>query len=92
MDTEGKLKVREDVYGRDARMIAQLKGSERKVADISVDRPTNNSSKPVRVTPGLYGGPRRAGGGGHFFDWIFDSPPNYVAPRQAQRGGRVTTR
>ena len=34
VDDDGKLQLRKDVYGRDARMIAILKGSERKVADI----------------------------------------------------------
>ena len=39
VDQDGKLQLREDVYGRDARMIAILKGSERKVADIAIERP-----------------------------------------------------
>ena len=38
VDEDGKLQLREDVYGRDARMIAILKGSERKVADIAIER------------------------------------------------------
>ena len=41
VDDDGKLQLREDVYGRDARMIAILKGSERKVADIAIERPPN---------------------------------------------------
>ena len=35
VDDDGKLQMREDVYGRDARMIAILKSNERKVADIA---------------------------------------------------------
>ena len=38
VDADGKLQFRDDVYGRDAKMIAILKGSERKVADIPVER------------------------------------------------------
>ena len=38
VDEDGKLQMRKDVYGRDARMIAILKGSERKVAEIPIER------------------------------------------------------
>jgi hypothetical protein len=55
VDDHGKLQLREDVYGRDARMIAILKGSERKVADIAIERHRNTSSKPVRMPVGMYG-------------------------------------
>ena len=93
VDADGKLQLREDVYGRDARMFAQLKGSERKVADIAIERAANTSGKSIRVTPGLYGG-QRGYGGGNFFEWIFGGgQPSYVAPRQVQRrGGRVSSR
>ena len=70
VDEDGKLQLREDVYGRDARMIAILKGSERKVADIAIERAANSSGKPVRMPVGMYGG-----GGGYsgpgFFDLLF---------------------
>jgi murein L,D-transpeptidase YcbB/YkuD len=80
VDESGKLQLREDVYGRDARMTAILKG-ERKVADIPVERPKENSSKPVRMTPGMYGGGPRDSG--DFFGWIFGGGP---------RGGGVPQR
>jgi murein L,D-transpeptidase YcbB/YkuD len=70
VDENGKLQLREDVYGRDARMIAILKGSERKVADIAIERAPNTSSKPVKLPPGTYGG-TRYGGGTNFFDLLF---------------------
>ncbi len=83
VDDAGKLVIREDVYGRDARVIAALKGSERKVADIPMDRPRPNFSAPVRVTPGTYGG---AGGGTSFFDRLFGAPaPTAVPPKPVQR-------
>jgi L,D-transpeptidase YcbB len=70
VDDDGKLQLRKDVYGRDARMIAILKGSERKVADIAVEQKANSSSKPVKMPVGMYGG-----GGGYsgpgFFDMLF---------------------
>jgi len=74
VDDAGKLQLRDDVYGRDAKMIAILKGSERKVADIAVERAPNSSSKPVRMPVGTYGGPSGysyGGGGSGFFDWMF---------------------
>lgn len=38
VDDAGTLVIREDIYGRDQRLIAILKGDERKVADIPVER------------------------------------------------------
>jgi murein L,D-transpeptidase YcbB/YkuD len=99
VDQSDKLQLREDVYGRDARMLAVLKGSERKVADLSIERPPNQSAKPVKVAPGMYGGSRYgSGGGGGFFDMLFGGgraqvePPSY-RPRgfvgsRAQNSGR----
>ena len=96
VDADGKLQLREDVYGRDAKMIAILKGSERKVADIAIDRPPNTSSKPVRMPVGMYGG--SGGGGSGFFDWLTGGsraqsgtatyrPRNFIGPN-----GRYTVR
>jgi murein L,D-transpeptidase YcbB/YkuD len=104
VDEDGKLQLREDVYGRDARMIAILKGSERKVADIAIERAPNSSSKPVRMPVGMYGG--GGGGGGNysgpgFFDFFFGGPrqtqqPVYRPPRglgpRAGSNGRYTVR
>jgi murein L,D-transpeptidase YcbB/YkuD len=103
VDEDGKLQLREDVYGRDARMIAILKGSERKVADIAIERVPNSSSKPVLMPVGMYGG---GGGGGNysgpgFFDFFFGGPrqtqqPVYRPPRglgpRAGSNGRYTVR
>jgi murein L,D-transpeptidase YcbB/YkuD len=96
VDEAGKLQLRDDVYGRDARMIAILKGSERKVADLSIERPANTSSKPVRMPVGAYGGAGGGsygyGGGSNFFDWMFGGPggsrpypPRNIPPRQNGR-------
>ncbi|MFA6264337.1 MAG: L,D-transpeptidase family protein [Pseudolabrys sp.] len=100
VDDEGKLQFREDVYGRDARMIAILKGSDRKIADIAIERPPNTSSKPVRMPVGSLGG----GGynsGPNFFEALFGGfnrqpepvyrPSRPVGPRYG-RDGRVVVR
>ena len=69
VDEEGKFQFRKDVYGRDARMIAVLKGNERKVADLAVERASSSSSKPVKMPVGMYGGNRYSGP--NFFDMLF---------------------
>jgi len=81
VDDAGKLQLREDVYGRDAKMFAILKSNERKVADIAVERAPNTSSKPVRMPVGMYGGSGYSyGGGSNFFDWMFGGPQGGPRP------------
>ncbi|MDQ2954623.1 MAG: L,D-transpeptidase family protein, partial [Pseudomonadota bacterium] len=43
VDDAGKLAIREDVYGRDSALLAQLKGDSRRVADLSIERGSGNS-------------------------------------------------
>ncbi|HKY85238.1 MAG TPA: L,D-transpeptidase family protein, partial [Pseudorhodoplanes sp.] len=43
VDDAGKLVIRDDVYGRDAKLISIMKGDERRVADIGVDRAPTGS-------------------------------------------------
>src|SRR5215813_2884112 len=38
VDEAGHLVIREDVYGRDARLLAALKGEDRRIADVPVER------------------------------------------------------
>jgi murein L,D-transpeptidase YcbB/YkuD len=74
VDTDGKLQFRDDVYGRDAKMLEIMKGPERRVADIPVERAPDTSSKPVRMPAGMVingNGPRYGGGGSNFFDLLF---------------------
>ncbi|MBN9050419.1 MAG: L,D-transpeptidase family protein [Rhizobiales bacterium] len=99
VDDDGKLQVRGDVYGRDARVLAALRGSERKVADIPMDRPPNTSARPVKLAPGSLGGQGPSyGGGPNFFDWLFGAPsrePQYEQRPQRRRydnNGRISYR
>jgi murein L,D-transpeptidase YcbB/YkuD len=101
VDEAGKLQLREDVYGRDARMFAILKSNERKVADIAIERAPNSSSKPVRMPVGMYGGGGYSyGGGNNFFDWIFGGPqggprpypPRNIPPPPPRNNGRYSWR
>ena len=46
VDESGKLQLREDVYGRDARILALLKGSDANIADVRIEH-RNRSTRPV---------------------------------------------
>jgi len=74
-------------------MIQILKGSERKVADIGIERAPNSSSKPVKMTPGMYGGSGPSGP--NFFDFLFGNAQAQqpaVRSRNANARGRVSQR
>ncbi len=69
------------------------------MADGAIDRPKNNSSAPVRMPPGTFGGAGGDsffGGGSSFFDRLFgSSPPPAPKPRArvgANEQRRVTPR
>jgi L,D-transpeptidase YcbB len=63
VDDAGKLVILDDVYGRDSRMIAILKGEERRVADIPVERRDTTMTRPVRDPyQGMFGRQNTAGG------------------------------
>jgi hypothetical protein len=69
VDDAGKLQIRDDVYGRDARLLAVLKGDERRVADVPIERQsTGTRHQAVRMQP-----PR----GANFFEALFGGPPQY---------------
>jgi murein L,D-transpeptidase YcbB/YkuD len=57
VDDAGKLQLREDVYGRDQRVLTLLKGDERRMADVAIERPRNPSavSREVLRMPDRYG-------------------------------------
>ena len=49
VDDAGKLVIREDIYGRDARLLAQLRGDERRFADIAIEHHQTTRHAPVRM-------------------------------------------
>jgi murein L,D-transpeptidase YcbB/YkuD len=86
VDQEGKLEFREDVYGRDKALLAILKGDERKVADIPVERRENSVRREALAMPdqqSFFGGRSYYPDGGNFFTRIFGGPD--PAPAQAPR-------
>jgi murein L,D-transpeptidase YcbB/YkuD len=80
VDDNGKLQFRDDVYGRDRQLLAILKGDDRRMADVAVERREDPSHRQVLAIPdstplfgggrgyGNYGGP---GDGGSFFSRLF---------------------
>jgi murein L,D-transpeptidase YcbB/YkuD len=47
VDEQGKLEFRDDIYGLDAKLMSILKGSERQVADVAIERPADPNFKPT---------------------------------------------
>jgi murein L,D-transpeptidase YcbB/YkuD len=71
VDQDGKLQFRDDIYGRDARMIQILKGSERRVAYVPIKRVPNRSLDVVRLPLRMHGRRSYYRGGPGFFDFLF---------------------
>jgi murein L,D-transpeptidase YcbB/YkuD len=70
VDDAGKLQIRDDVYGRDRSLLAILKGTDRKMADISVERRIDLSHREVMAIPdepGWFGGRGGFGGGRGYY-------------------------
>ena len=71
VDDAGKLELREDIYGRDRALLAILKGTDRKVADVPVDHKIDISHREVMAIPdepSWFGG-RSAFGGGRGYSY-----------------------
>jgi murein L,D-transpeptidase YcbB/YkuD len=91
VDEEGRLEFREDVYGRDKALLAILKGDERKVADIPIDRRENPVRREALAMPdqqSFFGGRSYYPRGGNFFTHIFGlggDPAPAPRRRAAQR-------
>jgi murein L,D-transpeptidase YcbB/YkuD len=67
IDDAGKLELRDDVYGRDRALLAILKGSDRKIADIPVEHRIDASHREVMAIPdepSFFGGRSYYPGGG----------------------------
>jgi murein L,D-transpeptidase YcbB/YkuD len=79
VDDRGKLEYREDIYGRDQALLAILKGSERKVADIPIQRNDSPIRRQLLAIPdnawGGWSGRSYYTGGQNFFPRLFGGPP-----------------
>jgi murein L,D-transpeptidase YcbB/YkuD len=86
VNDDGKLIIRDDIYGRDARYFALIKSDERKVADIATEtRSGGTSVKPAKLPDGLFAS--TGGSGGSLFGWLFGGDrqqPEYGPRPRAQ--------
>ena len=79
---QGKLEFREDIYGRDQALLAILKGTERKIADIPIQRKDSTMRRQLLAMPdNFWGGWGRGyAGGTSFFTRLFGGPSTFTAP------------
>jgi L,D-transpeptidase YcbB len=82
VDDQGKLELREDIYGRDHALLAILNGTERKVADIPIQRKDSTMRRQLLAMPDNYWGGwgRDFRGGLSFFTQLFGGPSMRTAP------------
>ena len=90
VDDDGKLQFREDVYGRDKALLAILKGDERKVADIPIERKENVVRRELLAMPeqtSFFGGRGGFNGGGETSSrgCLAPQPPNLNPARADAR-------
>jgi len=95
VDDAGKLQIRKDVYGRDATMIALLKGGRTRDLENVVAHSQPGYGRPnTPLPPGVaFASGGSYSSGPSFFDRLF-GPPTPPAPigRRAQQQRRVMTR
>ena len=95
VDESGKLVFRDDIYGRDSKTLAVLKGEDRRIADVPMDRRGEQQASyqrpPVSLpygvtTEGNSGNSRYAAqsDGGNFFEMLFGGPRYYQEQPQTR--------
>ena len=90
VDDAGKLQIRDDIYGRDARYSALMKGDERRMADVGVDNREAGATPRPRLPTGYSSW---ASNGSSFFERLFGGggyqqpapPPARVRQQPQQR-------
>ncbi|NGX95071.1 MAG: L,D-transpeptidase family protein, partial [Candidatus Afipia apatlaquensis] len=83
VDDAGKLEFRKDIYGRDARIISLLKGSEGKEMEMAVSHAQPNYVRPTNVR--VPGDSFASNSGMGFFERLFGAPTPPPAPVRGQR-------
>ena len=91
VDDAGHLQIRDDLYGRDTRLLAALKNEDRRQAEIPVARAQPSYSRPPVRLPNGVADDSDWNGGQSFFDRLFGNPirqepPQPVGQRRASRG------
>jgi hypothetical protein len=90
VDEAGHLQIRDDLYGRDARLLAALK-EDRRQSEIPIARAAPSYNRPsVRLPNGV--GNDSWSSGQSFFDRLFGNPIRPEPPARQRRAGRTVTR
>ncbi len=76
VDDQGKLQFRDDIYGRDKDLLAILKGDQRAVADVAIERKDNTVRRELLAMPESAFG--SGAWGQNFFARLFTNP--FAAP------------
>jgi L,D-transpeptidase YcbB len=84
VDKDGKLQTRDDMYGRDRTLLAVMKGDERKVADIPIERHDNAVRREALAVPD-----QMWGGGQNIFSRLFGGFSSQPQARTATTAQRV---
>ncbi len=96
VNDDGKLVLRDDIYGRDAKYFAVMKNSEeRKVADIATEvREGGTVTRPPKMPDNIAGGYGGYGdrGGGSLFGWLFGGGQSNDPPRAQMQRPRTYSR
>jgi murein L,D-transpeptidase YcbB/YkuD len=94
VDEQGNLQTREDIYGRDASLLALLKSDHRQ-AETPVARAQPSYSRPSVKLPNGVGGESSYSGGGSFFERLFggnQQPQPTAQPQRPQRRAHTANR
>ncbi len=83
VDDAGHLQFRKDIYGRDARVIALLKGGEGKDIEMAVSHAQPNYVRPTNVR--IPGDSYASNSGLGFFERLFGAPTPPPPPRGQRR-------
>jgi L,D-transpeptidase YcbB len=100
VDESGKLVLRDDIYGRDSRTLAALKGEDRRIASMPMDRRAEQQPSyqrgPVNLPYGVVteGSSRYASryDNGGFFESLFGGPRYYQPQYQPRPPAQVERR
>jgi murein L,D-transpeptidase YcbB/YkuD len=91
VDDAGKLQLRNDIYGRDSRVLAALKGDDRRIAETPVERPQQSYARPpVRLPERFAAGGYNNGGG--FFERLFGGWQQNEPPAPVRNNRRTYSR
>jgi murein L,D-transpeptidase YcbB/YkuD len=95
VDDAGHLQIREDVYGRDVALLAIMKGSERRIADVGIERKetTTTVRKDIQLPDMAFSDGRpRYYRQASFLDMLFGGGNYAPAPPAAVKKRKVYTR